>query len=72
MCPNWSECKMDVSSVGSLTSAMSPVEIRDAANTAVLKKAMDIQAQNAAQLLEALPQVPSNPPNLGNAVDVKV
>ncbi|MFH1660219.1 MAG: hypothetical protein FD131_2603 [Rhodocyclaceae bacterium] len=63
---------MDVSSVGSLTSAMSPVEIRDAANTAVLKKAMDIQAQNAAQLLEALPQVPSNPPNLGNAVDVKV
>lgn len=63
---------MDVSSVGSLTSAMSPVEIRDAANTAVLKKAMDIQVQNAAQLLEALPQVPSNPPNLGNAVDVKV
>ncbi|MGB4066044.1 MAG: YjfB family protein [Azonexus sp.] len=63
---------MDVSSVGSLTSAMSPVEIRDAANTAVLKKAMDIQAQNAAQLLEALPQVTSNPPNLGNAVDVKV
>lgn len=63
---------MDISSVGSLTSAMSPVEIRDAANTAVLKKAIDIQAQNAAQLLEALPQVSSNPPNLGNAVDVKV
>jgi hypothetical protein len=63
---------MDVSSVGSLTSAMSPVEIRDAANTAVLKKALDIQTQNAAQLLEALPQVPSNPPNLGISVDVKV
>ena len=32
---------------------------------------MDIQAQNAAQLLEALPPVTSNPPNLGNSVDVK-
>ncbi|UCV18950.1 YjfB family protein [Ferribacterium limneticum] len=63
---------MDVSSVSGLTSAMSPVEIRDAANTAVLKKAIDIQAQNAAQLLEALPQVSNNPPNLGNSVDVKV
>jgi hypothetical protein len=63
---------MDVSSVGGLTSAMSPVEIRDAANTAVLKRAIDIQAQNAAQLLEALPQVSNNPPNLGNSVDVKV
>jgi len=51
---------------------MSPVEIRDAANTMVLKKAIDIQEQNAMRLLEALPQVPSNPPNLGNSVDVKV
>jgi hypothetical protein len=72
MCPNWSERKMDVSSTGSLTSAMSSVEIRDAANMAVLKKAIDIQAQSAAQLLDALPQVSSNPPNLGNSVDVKV
>lgn len=63
---------MDVSSTGSLTSAMSSVEIRDAANMAVLKKAIDIQAQSAAQLLDALPQVSSNPPNLGNSVDVKV
>ncbi|MBU1362675.1 MAG: YjfB family protein [Gammaproteobacteria bacterium] len=63
---------MDVSSLGSLSAAMSPVEIRDAANTMVLKKAIDIQEQNAMQLLEALPQVPSNPSNLGNSVDVKV
>lgn len=72
MCPNWSERKMDVSSVGSLTSAMSSVDIRDAVSTTVLKKAIDIQAQSAMQLLEALPPVPSNPPNLGNSVDIKV
>jgi len=41
------------------------------ASMLVLKKAIDIQAQNALQLLEALPQMPSNPPNLGNSVDVK-
>ena len=63
---------MDVSSVGGLSSALSQVQTGDAVSTAVLKKAIDIQAQNAMQLLEALPQVTSNPPNLGNSVDVKV
>lgn len=71
MCPNWSERKMDVSSLGGLSAALSPVQVKDAANTLVFKKALDIQAQNAAQLLEALPQVSSNPPNLGNSVDIK-
>ncbi len=51
---------------------MSQVDSRDVVGTAVLKKAMDIQAQNAMQLLEALPKIPSNPPNLGNSVDVRV
>jgi hypothetical protein len=37
----------------------------------VLKKAMDIQEQSALQLLQALPQPPSNPPNLGQNIDVK-
>jgi len=50
---------------------MSLEPAQDAASMLVLKKAMDIQAQNALQLLEALPQMPSNPPNLGNSVDVK-
>jgi hypothetical protein len=72
MCPNWSERKMDVSSLVGLSSALSQVDTQDTVGTAVLKKAMDIQARNAMQLLEALPQVSNNPPNLGNAVDVKV
>ncbi len=62
---------MDVSSLGSLTSALASGQSGDAVSTLVLKKAMDIQAQNAAQLLEALPPVTNNPPNLGNNVDVK-
>lgn len=71
MCPIWSERKMDVSSVGSLSTALSQAQTGDAVSTLVLRKALDIQAQNAMQLLQALPQLPSNPPNLGNSVDVK-
>jgi hypothetical protein len=62
---------MDISSIGGLTSALSQATTGDAVSIAVLKKAMDIQAQSAMQLLEGLPQVASNPPNLGSAIDVK-
>lgn len=62
---------MDVSSIGSLSSALAQASTSDAIGTLVLKKAMDIQAQSAMQLLEALPAVTNNPPNLGNGIDVK-
>lgn len=62
---------MDISSIGSLSSALSQSQVGDAVSTLVLKKAMDIQAQSALQLLQAVPPVASNPPNLGNSVDVK-
>lgn len=62
---------MDVSSVGTLSSALSQAQTGDAVSTLVLKKAMDIQAQNAMQLLQAVPQMPNNPPNLGNSIDIK-
>lgn len=62
---------MDISSIGGLSSALSQASTGDAASILVLKKAMDIQAQSAMQLLEGLPSVPSNPPNLGSAIDVK-
>lgn len=62
---------MDIASVSSLTTALSQAKTGDAVGTLVLKKAMDIQAQNALQLLQAVPQVVSNPPNLGNSIDVK-
>lgn len=63
---------MDVSSIGSLSTALSQAQTGDAVSTLVLKKAMQIQEQNALQLLQALPQLSNNPPNLGNSVDVRV
>ena len=62
---------MDVSSIGSLSTALTQAQTGDAVSTLVLKRAMEIQAQSAMQLLQALPQVTNNPPNLGNGIDVK-
>jgi hypothetical protein len=62
---------MDISAVSSLSTALSQAKTGDAVGTLVLKKAMDIQAQNAMQLLQAVPSVANNPPNLGNSIDVK-
>lgn len=62
---------MDISSVGSLSTALTQAQTGDAVGTLVLKKAMDIQEQSAMQLLQALPQPPSNPVHLGNSIDVK-
>jgi len=62
---------MDVSSIGSLSTALTQAQTGDAVSTLVLKRAMDIQTQSAMQLLQALPQVTNNPPNLGNGIDVK-
>ncbi len=49
---------------------MAQVRLYDAVQIAVLKKAMDIEAQGAMQLVQAASQViKSNPPNLGNQID---
>ena len=61
---------MDISSVGSISSATSQAQVGDAVSIAVLKKAIDLQAQGALQLIESLPQPATNsPPNLGQGVD---
>lgn len=59
---------MDTSTV---SSALSASQTGAAIGTAVLKKALDIQEQNAMQLLESLPepQQYNNPPGIGNSVD---
>jgi len=62
---------MDTVSIAALASDMSQVRTENAVQLAVLKKAMDIEAQGAMQLVQAAVEaVPSNPPNLGNQVDV--
>lgn len=60
---------MDVSSIASLATEMSQAKTASAVGVAVLKKAIDINAQNSLQLLQALPQISNNPANLGNKVD---
>ena len=60
---------MEVSAIASVATEMSQVQTTQAVQLAVLKKAMAIEEQSALQLLQALP---SNPPNLGNNVDVLV
>ncbi len=61
--------------IGSLTNAASNATGGDAASTAALfalRKALDQQQQSAMTLLQAIPQPSaSNPPNLGNVVDVR-
>ena len=62
---------MGITSVSGQASTMTPTQLSEAVSTAVLRKAIDIQAQGALQLLQALPPVASNPPNLGNNIDVR-
>jgi hypothetical protein len=61
---------MNISSAGNIASVLSQSKTDDAVALTMLKKANDIQAQGALQLIQALPQLPSkNPPNLGNSVN---
>lgn len=62
---------MDASAVSSAASTLSANGARDAAGTLVLKKALELQEQNAAQLIQAIPQPQyNNPPGLGKGVDI--
>ena len=62
---------MDASAIASLSTEMSQARTADAVQIAVLKKAIDIGASSALQLLQALPMPTpvNNPPHLGNSVD---
>lgn len=62
---------MDIASVSGQASAMTQTQLSEAVSTAVLRKAIDIQAEGALLLLQALPQLANNPPNLGNNIDVR-
>lgn len=62
---------MELTGLSSLSTALSQATAQDSAAILVQKKAMEIAAQGAAQLLEAVPQPSNNPPHLGQNVDVK-
>jgi len=63
---------MDVSSIAAVATQMSQARTADAVSMTVLKKALDLEAMGAAQLVQAVTQsiqAASNPANLGNQVD---
>ncbi|SEQ40612.1 Putative motility protein [Ectothiorhodospira magna] len=62
---------MDVNAVANLATQMSQQQLNQDLGMAVLKKAMDTQAQSALALVEALPDAGSTalPPNLGNTIN---
>lgn len=56
-----------------VTSAVGQADVTQPASIMALKKAIDMQAQGAAQLIQALPQIQyNNPPNLGQNIDLRV
>jgi len=70
----------DPSAIAATASNMSMAQVRAEVDVAVLRRAMDIQASSAAQLIDSLPEVDSSSsartpsssdPNLGNHIDVR-
>jgi hypothetical protein len=64
---------MDVSAIASVATEMSQARTADAVSMAVLKKALDVQAQGAAQLVQAAVQAMQAggvPPRPGSIIDV--
>lgn len=60
---------MDVSGIANLATQMSATQTNAEASTAVLKKAINIQAQGALALLDAVPQPQNLPAHLGQNVN---
>ena len=62
---------MDLGAVASSASGLTQTQTTDAVQIAVLKKAMDLEQQSADLLIQSVAQsMPSNPPHLGNNVNV--
>jgi hypothetical protein len=62
---------MELNGLTSLSTALAQAKTGDSAAILVERKAMEIEAQSAAQLIQALPQPANNPDHLGQNIDVK-
>ncbi len=65
---------MELSNIASAVSATHATQASASVALLLLSKTLDLQAESAIGLIQAIPPVstPSNPPNLGNTVDVVV
>lgn len=62
---------MDVTNIAKLSTSMAETGLRQEVGMTVLKKALDIEAASAAQLIQSLPQPQSLPAHLGNTINTK-
>ena len=62
---------MDVTNIAKLSSSMAETGIRQEVGMTMLKKAMNIEAASAAQLIQSLPQPQNLPAHLGNTINTK-
>ena len=60
---------MDVSSIAAYASANAQAQVQAEASVLMLKKALDIQQQNAALLLQAVPAPPPSNGTLGTVIN---
>lgn len=62
---------MDASGIAALATSMNQDRTSETIQMTVLKKAMDINAQNGLQLIQSTARVvPNNPHHLGNQIDI--
>lgn len=65
----------DIGAIASTATQMSQLQAREQAQISVLKKAIDMSASGAMQLLEALPQLPATAADpahrVGTQLDVR-
>lgn len=62
---------MDVTNIAKLSTSMAETGIRQEVGMTMLKRAMDIEAASAAQMIASLPQPQNLPAHLGNSVNTK-
>lgn len=65
---------MDVTNIAKLSTSMAETGQRHEVGIAVMKRALDIQASSAAQLIQGLDEVPQAqnlPAHLGNTINTK-
>lgn len=66
---------MELSNIAAAVSNAKTTQTASTVSILMLNKALDIQSDAALQLIQAIPDMASlgsNPPNLGNAIDVTV
>jgi hypothetical protein len=62
---------MDVTNIAKLSTSMAETGIRQEVGMTVLKRALDIEAASAAQMIQSLPQPQNLPSHLGNTINTK-